>query len=328
MMTQDPPASLRLRVLPFLVLVLCLGFTFFSWFWIQRSWSRLLEPEFEKGTQQIELGAKQRLDFYLNLLYGVQGLFAANPAVTADQWSAYIQKQNIAKRYPALLDVRFIEKTPDGSFAAKFIAVSHTSRGKLEYSLGLDPFNRVAFEKAQDTGAVILTNRIDLTIASRKQAGFLIIFPIFKTEDGFGTIQDRRKSLVGFAVAVVRTNDLFRSVAEAFHIDYEIYDSRELTQDHLLYNDDRVLNAPNRSLISDDDRSFNLRSERFFSKDSPLKVPGHVWTLHFSTRSHFFLDKHRDQFLQIFLWAGCALSVIVFAAAFFLNESLLSSSRF
>ncbi len=326
-MTQESPAILRLRILPFLVLVLCLGFTFLSWFWIQHSWSRLLEPEFEKGTQQIELGVKQRLDFYLNLLYGVQGLFAANPSVTPEQWAAFIQKQNIKKRYPALLDVRFIEKTPQG-FAAKFIDVSQASRGKLEYELGLDPFNRVAFEKAQDTASVILTNRIDLTIASRKQAGFLMIFPIFQKEDGLGNIQDRRKSLLGFAVAALRTNDLFRSVAGAFHIDYEIYDSRQLSQDHLLYNDDRVLNAPNRSLISDDDRSFNLRAERFFSKDAPLKVPGHVWALHFSTRPHFFLDKHRDQFLQIFLWAGCALSVIVFAAAFFLNESLLNSSKF
>ncbi len=325
-MTQEPPALLRLRILPFLVLFLGLGFTFFSWFWIQRSWSRLLEPDFEKGTRQIELGVKQRLDFYLNLLHGVQGLFAANPSVNAEQWSSYINKQNIQKRYPAFVDVRFIEKTPAG-FTAKFIEPSQGKRDKLEYQLGLDPFNRIAFEKAQDTAAVILTNRVDFSVGDRKQTGFLMIFPIYQQKASAGTIQDRRNSLLGFAVASARTNDFFRSVAESLHIDYEIYDSRQLTQDHLLYNDDRILNVP-RSLISDDDRSLSPRAGRYFSKDVPLKVPGHVWTLHFTTRPHFFLNKQRDQFLQIYLWSGVILSTFVFAVVFFLNESLLSSANF
>ncbi|HXV28095.1 MAG TPA: CHASE domain-containing protein, partial [bacterium] len=225
-----------------------------------------------------------------------------------------------------LADVRFIAKTPQG-FAAKFIHSSSSRSGKLEFQLGADPFNQLAFEKAQDMAQVILTNKIDFTEGGRKQAGFLIIFPLYQNESPAGSIQERRQALLGFAVGVIRANDVFRSVAPGSHaIDYEIYDARELTREHLLYNDDRILAAQGRTLIADNDEALTARSEKSFSKDGALKVPGHMWTIHFSTRPKFFFNESRDHFLKHYLLSGMLLSLVVFGIVFFLNETCNTSS--
>lgn len=74
------------------------------------------------------------------------------------------------------------------------------------FDVGSEPRRRAALEMARDTGQPTASAPIRLAQEKESQRGFLVFEPLF-TKRAI-TVEDRRKALAGFAVAVFRIGDL------------------------------------------------------------------------------------------------------------------------
>src|SRR6185436_1295029 len=76
----------------------------------------------------------------------------------------------------------------------------------LGFDLWSEDTRRAALERARDTGLATATPPIRLVQEPGSQLGFLVLLPVYRGPAA--TVEQRRISLTGFAVAVYRIGDL------------------------------------------------------------------------------------------------------------------------
>lgn len=92
-----------------------------------------------------------------------------------------------------------------------FIEPELSNLGALGFDLASDPSRHASLEQARDTGLPVATAPIRLAQDSGNAAGVLVLLPVF--EGGVPeSVEQRRRQLAGFAVAVFRISDLVGSV--------------------------------------------------------------------------------------------------------------------
>ena len=150
-----------------------------------------------------------RLDRHAQVLKGAAGLFAASKTVERDEWRAYFESLDLAKRsrgFHALGYVQRVEAsrmnqflsdtqgdrarhfdpsafriTPPGSrpdyYVVKFVEPLDRNLSALGYDIGSDPLRRQIADQARDRGAATLTHALRLgTVrhAIQFRAGFRV----------------------------------------------------------------------------------------------------------------------------------------------------------
>src|SRR5690348_9179003 len=76
------------------------------------------DRNFEIECSRIAEAINYRLGMYVLALEGVRGLFAASQTVDHNEFEAYLKRVNIAKNYPGVLNLQFVERvTEDGAEA-------------------------------------------------------------------------------------------------------------------------------------------------------------------------------------------------------------------
>ncbi len=106
-----------------------------------------------------------------------------------------------AKIRPEYFPVLYVEPVADNEAA-------------LGFDLGSNPERMAALVRARDTGETTATGRIKLVQETEDQFGFLIIEPIYTTDSSTGNTNQRRASLVGFALGVMRVSDFVEAALE------------------------------------------------------------------------------------------------------------------
>jgi CHASE1-domain containing sensor protein len=81
----------------------------------------------------------------------------------------------------------------------------------LGFDLGSEPLRRAALEQARDLGQPQATAQIHLIQATGHRADLLVILPHFQSGAPAETPEERRRSLLGFVLGVVRIADLMTS---------------------------------------------------------------------------------------------------------------------
>jgi signal transduction histidine kinase/CheY-like chemotaxis protein len=76
----------------------------------------------------------------------------------------------------------------------------------LGFDVGSEPIRRAALERARDSGLATATAPVRLAQEQGSQSGFVVFLPIYRGP--VGTVDQRRRSLAGFATAVFRIGDL------------------------------------------------------------------------------------------------------------------------
>ncbi len=76
-----------------------------------------------------------------------------------------------------------------------------------------EPTRRAAMARARDEGVAAATDRVTLRqeIEDRKQPGFLIYVPIYQGGGDPGTVEERRRRLVGWSYAAFRAEDFLQA---------------------------------------------------------------------------------------------------------------------
>jgi signal transduction histidine kinase/CheY-like chemotaxis protein len=138
------------------------------------------------------------------------------PAIDRDQWEARAHKDGFNA-------FQIVEQQHDGQlgpagqrpeyFPVFFMENLSGNEPALGFDLRSEEKRRAALERARDSGLATATPPIRLVQETGSQRGFLVLLPIY---DGpVSSLEERRRSLLGFAVAVYRIGDLVDASLQA-----------------------------------------------------------------------------------------------------------------
>jgi CHASE1-domain containing sensor protein len=186
----------------------------------------------------------RRIAAYTEILYGARSLSALGP-LTLGRYHAYIDRLDIARRYPGIQVTTFSTAVPAAGLAAfrrelaadirrsglpyppfrltppgprrdhVIIGMIEPQRGN-ERAFGFDLLaestRRATVERARDTGSAAATGPIRLIQETGEQRGLIIMLPVYRPQAPIATVPERRRAFVGVQTAAFRVGDLMRGV--------------------------------------------------------------------------------------------------------------------
>ncbi|MYM35999.1 diguanylate cyclase [Duganella sp. FT94W] len=284
------------RVLPLLVLGGCLGVTAVLWRDALADAEQDVQADFDSRARELVNSLDQRMQTYVQALYGVQGLFASSQVVDRDEFRTYLTGQDLHRHFPGVHGIGYIQLVGAGERAAHEAAVRR--EGFPDYRIVpdgerawyapivyLEPFNdnnrrafgydtaseahrRGALEQARDSAQPVMTPTIRLVQEAGEpvQSGFLVVLPVYVHPRPLDTLAQRRAALRGWVYAPFRIGDLMAGLGgpRAAALDVEIYDGDASAHEAPMYD-----SAPH--------ADGGLRSTR-----QQISIANHTWTLRIS----------------------------------------------
>ena len=266
---EAAPAPRPLSRTPYLVLAAALALTLAAAWVVLASSNGRDRARFDNAVQNTLDGVRGRLETHVALLLGGAGLFDASDSVTRSDFATYVRRLDVHRAYPGVLGVGFARVLHPGddstviagarregvagfrvwpvsrdSVRTTILFLEPWSPGNaaaLGYDMSSEPIRRTAMQRARDTGIPAVTGRVLLRreIDPRQRPGFLIYVPLYRHGLPLGTVDERRRALMGFVFAPFRAEDLLNGVfgsERTPRVDFEIYDGRRAAPEQLLYD--------------------------------------------------------------------------------------------
>jgi signal transduction histidine kinase/CHASE1-domain containing sensor protein/ActR/RegA family two-component response regulator len=266
-----------------------------------------------------------RLHAYEGLLRGCAGLLAARPELTADEFHAYVSRLEIEQWYPGVQGVGYAQLVRPGQAEAVentlrargFVdlriwpesggeertavvllePLDRRNRAAIGYDMFTDAVRRDAMQRARDAASAAISSRVILVqeIDPRRQAGFLMYVPVYQGGEVPPTPEARRSSLIGWAYAPFRADDLFVAIfgmEPEPQLEFRVYDGPAEDPARLLH--DRGLVAARGETLAETEH---------------LEFGGREWTLAFTALPS--LGRGSLVPTLVALLAGGAISVVV-----------------
>ena len=237
------------------------------------SWERDhidLELRDQAGTEVAAL--EGRITSIKEVVFGIAELYAASREVERHEFRAYV-KGSLARlseiqalewiprvrdseraayeeaaRRDGITDFQITERKAQGQmmrasrrneyFPVYYLEPLEGNEAAMGFDIASNPTNRVAVERARDTGKMVATGRITLVQETGKQFGVLILQPIYLNNAPHGTVKERRENLMGFALGVFRIGDMVeRSLKGVYvtNIGVHLYDDSAGPDNRFLY---------------------------------------------------------------------------------------------
>ena len=233
---------------------------------------------FAERIVEAETSIRTRMTTYEEALRGGVGLFAASVSVERDEWRAYVDSLQLAKRFPGIDRIgvifrvkpdqaeTFLRRTqqdgaPDFSIHALGGMVAPTLAEKyvLTYiepmensgqAMGLDlaseATRRQAAERTRDTGEPCMTRRISFAPGDRHRPGFLLLVPFYRHGAATQTVAERQEALEGWIDAAFITESFLDGVlgAQKNMLQLYFFEAGGMDRDHLLYSSETGGRSP------------------------------------------------------------------------------------
>jgi PAS domain S-box-containing protein len=327
-------------VIVFLILFI-LTSTFFAWQYAKKAVNRQAYTKFEKEAEEARLLIADRIDSYINILYGMQALFAASEKVERDEWRAFIQTHNLPSRYPGISALHYLERVPrrgkeafvqsvrtdtslspeglpqfniyppedrDEHYVVKYVEPYASHEKMLGFDAASDPSHLEALAEARDSGRPAITQHMHVVADLGPRIAFSMYLPVYRTGMPHETAEERREALEGFVASLFRAEDFLSGVfaKKSVHpeIGFQIYDGETYSKEHLIYDDESVLHAiyP----------SYRPR----FSMQQKITVANRVWTLQLTALPKFGLTQAEERLPYVVLTGGVIFSLLIFAVLY------------
>ena len=244
-------------LVPYWILAVSLSLTAAAGLYAARTARSHDRLRFDYVADRVRSSIDNRLDSYLAMLYGGAGLFAASEDVRFGEFHAYAERLELPRRYPGIQGIGFSRVIEPGERRviadgmAPFVPGFHywpeqppgatihailflepldrRNRVAIGFDMFSDPTRREAMSRACETAAAAATGRVRLVqeIDSDQQAGFLIYVPLYRGGGIPGTVEERRRQLIGFVYSPFRASDLLRGIfgeQESQDFTFEVYD--------------------------------------------------------------------------------------------------------
>ena len=306
---------------PLLVLASSLLVTALAAGFVAASGRERARSRFENAVQGARDRIEARLGSYVALLHGTTALFAASDTVTAADFGRYVQRLDLAARYPGVRAIGYSRRlragpTPgDETHAVAFLEpLDSINRTLVGYDMHADPMRREAMDRARDSGlpaaSAALALRGGPTIDRRP--GFLLYVPVYRRDTVVHDVAARRAALLGFVYAVFPADELFAGIfgnEQAPRVFVRVFDGADTTTGTLLVDSraHRVaMSAPPSTIVSTAANTIDT-----------FDVGGRAWTLAFAPIPEGGMIGSRDS-----VALGVAgLGTLVALALFFLTRA-------
>jgi CHASE1-domain containing sensor protein len=272
----------------------------------------------------------------ISQLHGIQGLFNASNSVTREEFSIFVERflkephgvqalEWIA-RVPASQKERYINGVRQEGFegfiihpateAQDFFPVTYLApfsgnTAALGFDLNSEEIRRAALIKAWETGELAITDPITLVQETGTQLAFLAYAPIYSTKDIPPTLQERRDSLVGFGLGVIRFGDFINhSLPASFDPDIGIIVID--VDDHPKHESVYYTNLEPIERTLDDQGSQVARSVAVGDKE---------WIFHFTAPPGYGLSGLERAAWILVLAAGLFFSIVILSIVLLLYRS-------
>lgn len=227
---------------------------------------------FDIRAETAQTAIEKRMNDYIQILKGAQGLLKVTDSVHREDWKDYIMLLNVDENYPGIQGIGytvFVDEEEIPSFERRiqesgypdfhiwpvgeretYTAIVYLepfnlrNRRAFGFDMFSDPIRREAMVRARDSGRPALTRKVELVQETNVavQNGFLLYLPVYKKGVVPLTVEERQATIVGYAYSPFRIDDLMDGVlAEQFdELDIEIYDGEEISENTLLYDQDKT----------------------------------------------------------------------------------------
>ena len=279
-----------------LVLAVSLGLTGLLWRDARNDADQELQADFEVRVRELVNQLDQRMQTYVQVLYGVQGLFYSSLEVDRDEFRTYLAGQELSRHFPGVQAIGYIRLIGGGQREAHEALVRRTdyphyrlvppgvrpwyaptvymepfnesNRRAIGFDSASDPVRRAALEQARDSGQPAMTGSIALVQdqGGPPQAGFLIMLPLYTPGQPVRSWSERRAAIRGWVFAPFRVGDLMAGLGNArtAALDVEVYDGDRVAPAARMYDSAPAAGATSRSSVQQ------------------IAIAGHRWTLRIS----------------------------------------------
>ena len=318
-------------VIASVVFLLSIGVTLLAWHVMELSLRASSARVFEQHAAGIESAIQDRMRGYEQVLRGGAGLFAADLSVTRDEWRRYVETARVREAASAVRGVHFAARVTSAGLAAHMASVrregyesyavspdgvrdeyypivwleplDERNRRLLGFDMFSEPVRRAAMETARDTGKPTVSAKVILGgDTADRVPGFIYFYPIFARDQPVGSIEARRRAILGFIFCPIRMPDLMEGLVgpERDALALEIYDGGQPSEASLMFDDDNV----RRALRERDRPALWMLRE--------LKFGDHSWVAYFEASPVFLASVDRGT-PRWFLLAGLIMSGVVTA---------------
>ncbi len=313
----------KLPLLAFLVVLLPLGLTFYSWKIASESAYNQNLAEFQSLAVESEKALLHRLESYQTALLGGAGFFQGSETVSREEWRSYVETIDVKKNFPGINGIGWInallpEQVQDyvdrvhaeglpnfhihpqnkelPNYIINYIEPFDKNSPALGLNIAFEDHRRQAAELSRDTGLSTITKRIVLLQDEQKTAGFLLLYPMYNKNLSHDTVEQRRSALQGWVYAPFIAKDFMASLtsSQGHLIRLEIHDGKGTSPETQIYDSNDA---------GDKDPSvYNL------SKD--LNVFQQTWHISWQSTSEFEqLRRNENAFL--ILIGGLVFTVMI-----------------
>jgi CHASE1-domain containing sensor protein len=227
------------------VLLITLGLTLAAWHLILQASQQRAEQQFLHRAEQEQHTLLSRMQAYEQILRSAAALFASGKPVSRNDWQRYVASLKLKENLPGVEGVGYTVMVSPEQKAAHEESIR--SEGFLQYAINppgqreiyssiiwLEPFSgrnlrafgydmyseptrREAMQRARDSGRMAMTGKLRLMQESKHdiQPGFLMYFPVYRTDQPHNDLQQRQFALQGFVFSPFRAHDLMRSIRSA-----------------------------------------------------------------------------------------------------------------
>ena len=298
---------LVLTLLPWLILAVTLGVTWFTWQHERQNTRTALHSQFDFALREAVSRVEQRVFGYEQMLRGVQSLFATTPLKNRAAMRDYVEGLQLDANFSGVQSIGVVEWVPAQRKAEHLAAIRAggfpgygidpdgprevyapivqrepyvgRNRAPMGNDLWLDPVRRSALEKARDSGMAAISGKVRLKVDGDANAppGFIMYLPIYASGQAHDSVAQRRAQLVGWVFAAFHMNDFMASLygSQPPGLTLAIYDGTDANDASLLYRSAGAADA--------DDPA----RQAAVSANEYMVEAGHSWTLSLRTQDAF-----------------------------------------
>jgi diguanylate cyclase (GGDEF)-like protein/PAS domain S-box-containing protein len=304
------------RQAAWMVLAIGIVLSVAAWFFTRAVVERDARFKFQSATIAIAATAQSQIRSYTNLLFGLQGLFQAEPVVSHAAFDRYVYALNLPLRYPGVRSVSYAHRVP-ASAKSKFerqlrhdpelvrrgirnVAIKpagerseyspimyieplHANKAALGYDLASDEKRLALVERARDTGMPTLSGRLILAIdPTQRETGVVMRLALYRKDAFVPDVERRRKAFTGLANVTFAMEELVQRMlsGEGYEVfNLIIYDAGYVDTDPKPTSQELYSNASSRT----------PQSGAVFKDSVYIDVGQRRWELKFSAPQEHFL---------------------------------------
>ncbi|GEM_PF-1298579 len=322
------------QIAPFLVAMVIALLSFFSWYVIREEAKVANHNYLLSLVNDTQDALVTRYKLYEASLWGGLGLYYASKSVEREEWQNYVKALDVGKNLPGISGIGYIDYVlaqdmnqylkdtraddapnfknhPDtfypDKFIIKYIEPVDDNIEAVGLDIGFEANRRAAAERARDLGVPALTKKILLVQDHKKQAGFLLLIPVYETKDLPDTIEKRRKHFQGWVYAPFIGSNFFTGIEKIGQkqLNFEVFDGKKPAKGSLIY--DYKENAE----VSDISSDF---------VQTQLNIAGRTWTILWHPNKNFITQTQDNQGYVFLIFGWLFAGLLYFALDRFIKS--------